>query len=82
MRVVYMNVIFTKTGYHIKCVLSLSLNAKVCTAPKCITFDSTKPCCSHQLFQETTAKELFVNFVSFADLVLISCSVINAIRMG
>ena len=74
-------------------MLSFSLNPKPSAVPKSSAFgsvlsskalasvplDSTKPCCSRQLFQDTTLKELSVKVASFADLVLIPRPVINAI---
>ena len=82
---------YSQKQNHIKRILSFPLNDKASTAPKSsavgrvlntktsisVSFDSTKPCCSRQLFQET--KELSVKIVSFADLVLIPRPVINAI---
>ena len=83
---------FTKMSYsqkqnYIKRMLSFSLNPKSSafgsvlnsTASASVPLDSTKPCCSRQLFQDTTVKELSVKVASFADLVLIPRPVINAI---
>ena len=84
---------YSQKQNHIKHVLSFSLNPKPSDVPKLSAFgsvlnstdsvsvplDSTKPCCSRQLFQDTTVKELSVKVVSFADLVLIPRPVINAI---
>ena len=84
---------YSQKQNHIKRVLSFSLNPKPSVVPKSSAFgsvlsstasasvplDSTKPCCSRQLFQDTSLKELSVKVASFADLVLIPRPVINAI---
>ena len=84
---------YSQKQNHIKRVLSFSLNPKPSSVPKSSAFgsvlsstasasvplDSTKPCCSCQLFQDTSLKELSVKVASFADLVLIPRPVINAI---
>lgn len=84
---------FTKMSYsqkqaHIKRVLSLALNSKTPVIPKLSalhtkasanSLDSTRPCCSHQLFQEPTTKKLSIDVASFADSVLIPRPVLNAI---
>ena len=85
---------YSQKQNHIKRVLSFLLNSKPSAVPKSsafgsvlnsiasasISLESTKPCCSRQLFQDTTVKELSVKVARFADLVLIlPRPVINAI---
>ena len=85
---------YSQKQNHIKRVLSFLLNSKPSAVPKSSAFgsvlnsiasastslESTKPCCSRQLFQDTTVKELSVKVARFADLVLIlPRPVINAI---